>query len=103
MTSLFFTHFPEGTPVKDLWKIFASFGHMGEVVLPSKVDRWGRSFGFIRFIGVDKVKVLERKLENVWVGDCKLRVNMARFWREEQHQRLKVSNMALRGDGVVVQ
>lgn len=87
MVSFFFTRFPVGTQTTELWKVFESFGHVGEVVVPQKVDRWGRNFGFVRFIGVVDVVEMERKLEEVWMGDCRLKVNLARFGKESQQQQ----------------
>lgn len=80
--SFFFTDFPEEVESMKLWKLFARFGHVGEVYIPNKVDRWGRKFGFVKFKGVSDVVGMERKLANVTMGGSKLKVNLARFGRE---------------------
>jgi len=76
--SRFFTRFPEDTAMTDLWKLFAQFGHVGEVVVPSKVDWWGEAIWFVRFKGVSKVEGLESKME-----ECRQKVNKARFGLED--------------------
>lgn len=84
ITTFFFTRFPKGTLDSDLWQAFARFGNVDEVVVPRKLDKWGRAFGFVRFRDVGVVEDMERKLGEVWVGDCRLMVNMAKFSKEEQ-------------------
>ncbi|MCH89790.1 RNA recognition motif, partial [Trifolium medium] len=80
-TSFFFTNIPEDVLVVDLWKVFAKFGRVGEVYIPNKVDRWGRKFGFVKFLEVKNVEELNVKLGEVWCGTFKLRINLARFGR----------------------
>jgi len=101
-TSFFFTRFPVGTLESDLWKVFARFGNVGEVFVPHKLDKWGRSFGFVRFRDVTDVEVMERKLEEKWVGESRLKVNRARFEREGQ-QVMEVSKQGVGSSGALVQ
>lgn len=65
--------------------------------IPKKCDKWGRWFAFVKFMEVDRVEELEECLKDVWWGDVKLKVNKARFEREEkvvlnqsQHRREEV-------------
>lgn len=83
-TSYFFTHFPEELHYTDLWKVFARFGRVGEVFMPKKRDKWGRRFGFVKFLEVSDEAGLTRRLEEVWWGDMKLKVNRARFGRDDK-------------------
>jgi len=46
-----------------------------------KVDKWGKMFGFVKFLEVDDVEELEGRLQDVWVGEMRLKVNIARFGR----------------------
>jgi RNA recognition motif-containing protein len=48
-TSFFFTNFPEDVKVSELWHKFARFGRVGDVYIPSKLDKQGRSFGFVKY------------------------------------------------------
>jgi len=59
-TSFFFTHFPDNLGHLDLWKLFDRFGRVGEVFLPSKRDKWGRRFGFVKFKEVSNEEELSR-------------------------------------------
>ncbi|MCI16832.1 endonuclease/exonuclease/phosphatase family protein, partial [Trifolium medium] len=78
-TSFFVTNFPEELGWGDLWKIFARFGSVTDVFIPKKVDKWGRKFGFVKFKEVRDMEDLSTRLEDVWCGNFKLRVNRARF------------------------
>ncbi|GAU23742.1 hypothetical protein TSUD_128460 [Trifolium subterraneum] len=78
-TSFFFTNLPDDCLAVDLWKIFAKYGRVGEVYLPNKMDKWGRRFGFVKFLEVKQVEELENKLGEVWCGSFKLRINLSRF------------------------
>ncbi|PNX64624.1 hypothetical protein L195_g062207, partial [Trifolium pratense] len=78
-TSFFVTNFPDELNLGDLWKIFAKFGSLGDVYIPNKVDKWGKRFAFVKFKNVKDVAALSERLEDVWSGKFKLRVNRARF------------------------
>jgi RNA recognition motif-containing protein len=84
VTSFFFTNIPEEASHSDLWKLFAKFGYVGEVFLPNKLDKFGRRFGFVKYKEVLKVVDLAARLENVWFDNVKLKVNLARFRREDR-------------------
>ncbi|MCI19841.1 RNA recognition motif, partial [Trifolium medium] len=43
-------------------KVFAKFGRVGEVYIPNKVDKWGRRFGFVKFLEVKNAEELNIKL-----------------------------------------
>jgi len=86
-TSFFFTKFPDDTKHSALCKLFACYGHVAEVFVPKKLDRWGRKFCFVKFKDVRVLEDLEARLEEVWLGDVRLKVNRARFGREEQKVR----------------
>lgn len=82
--SFFFTKFPEELSNSDLRKLFARFGRVGEVFVPSKRDKWGRRFGFVKYKEVFYEAELEERLHEVWWGNTKTKVNRARFGREEK-------------------
>lgn len=82
----FFTNFPENMLVSEMHKVFGSFGRVGEIYVPLKRDRWNRRFGFVKFVEVSNMELLEASLEEVWWGECKLKVNKARFRREEREE-----------------
>ncbi|MCH79581.1 hypothetical protein A2U01_0000333 [Trifolium medium] len=98
-TSFYVSNFPDDLNMGDLWKIFARFGSLGDVYIPNKVDKWGKRFAFVKFKGVKDVDALSERLEDVWSGKFKLRVNKARFDRNDQTSRVAppVENRQERG------
>jgi hypothetical protein len=80
-TSFFFTNFPEEVQAMELWSMFAKHGRVGEVYIPTKRDKWGNRFGFVKFKEVKCVEALSNRLEDLWVGTFKIRINLSRFGR----------------------
>jgi hypothetical protein len=81
-TSFFFTNFPDEVQAMELWALFAKHGRVGEVYIPNKRDKWGNRFGFVIFKEVKSVESLSSRLDDVWVGSYKIRVNLSRFGRK---------------------
>jgi hypothetical protein len=119
-TSFFFTNFPGDLVWGDLWKLFSNYGSVCDVFIPKKLDKWGRKFGFVKFKNVSDVKKLSNDLEDVWWEKYKLRVNIARFRKDDQkegvpyngepkqrslssnlqvNEELSFKNLLLRGEG----
>jgi RNA recognition motif-containing protein len=48
-TSFFVTNFNDDIHRGDLWQIFARFGSVGEVIIPNKLNKYGKRFGFVKF------------------------------------------------------
>lgn len=59
-----------------------AFGRVVEVFIPNKLDRWGLRFGFVKFRDVSDELELEKRLSDSWLGDQKLKINLARFGKE---------------------
>ncbi|WJX67034.1 hypothetical protein P8452_51533 [Trifolium repens] len=97
--SYFFTNFPDDVLVVDLWKLFAKFGRVGEVYIPSKKDKWGRRFGFVKYLDVGNVEKLTLKLGEVWSGSFKLRINLSRFERKKKSSSQELHPNSIRGEG----
>ena len=101
ITSFYFSHFPDGTNEKDLWKKFQEWGRVREVFIPQKKNKIGHRYGFVRFKGVEDVASLERRLDNnIYIQGMKLFVNQPKFHRggsraakpfSDPHNRLKIS------------
>ncbi|KAJ9564378.1 hypothetical protein OSB04_000344 [Centaurea solstitialis] len=64
-----------------MWKTFESQGKIVDLYIARKRSRWGKRFGFVRFIIGSDWSKLEEKLNGIWIGMYKLRVNLARFSR----------------------
>jgi hypothetical protein len=85
-TSFFITNFPEETNASDLWKLFSKLWKVGEVYIPNKLDKGGKRFGFARFEDVEDKLMLLNKLQETWIGTYKLRANLPKFKRGEEHK-----------------
>ncbi|WJX66216.1 hypothetical protein P8452_50795 [Trifolium repens] len=72
----------------ELWSLFAKHGRVGEVYMPKKRDKWGNRFGFVKFKEVKSVEALSSRLEDVWVGTYKLRINLSKFGRKKSPSQL---------------
>lgn len=102
-TTFYITDFPLEVKTGDLWVTFAKYGRVGEVFIPKKLTKWGKRFGFVNFKEVTDAEELEERLRNVTCGEFKLRVNRARFGREEQgkSEKSKVRQSVIRNATVV--
>lgn len=64
-------------------------------MIPEKRSNFGKRFGFVRFKECGNLKELERKLDSIWIGQFKLRVNVAKYVKKAnglkliQHPRQK--------------
>ncbi|GKV09171.1 hypothetical protein SLEP1_g20713 [Rubroshorea leprosula] len=72
-----------------MWSTFLKFGRVYDIYSPSRRSRNGSRFGFVRFLGVTDKKELERKLDQIRVGDQKLWVNMPRYDVEKKEVGVK--------------
>ncbi|GLT82978.1 hypothetical protein SLE2022_012940 [Rubroshorea leprosula] len=82
--SFFIYNFPEEWDAKALWYQYQKYGKVVDVVIPSKRDRWGKRFGFVRMLGVQDVKQLEERLNRIWIGSYKLRARVASSRRQRE-------------------
>ncbi|CAI9264957.1 unnamed protein product [Lactuca saligna] len=81
-TSFFFQNFPEDWDEKALWQTFQRYGTIVDLYLARKRNIKNKRFGFVRFIRIENISEFERKLNGIWIGNYKLRVNLARFQRK---------------------
>ena len=89
ITSFYFTHFPEEVNEELLWGYFKKWGDVREVYIAKRLNKEGRRYGFVRFKGVSGVKGLEVRLDNIFINDCKLFVNLPRFERPAMKKDLQ--------------
>lgn len=65
---------------------FSNIGEVTDIFCPSKWDKQGKLFGFMRFIkGSDEKRLLEN-LNNIWIGSYKLQASIPRYKREKVFQ-----------------
>jgi len=51
--------------------------------LSRRLNRWGRRFGFVRFFEVTDIFRLEKELDQIYIGNMKLHVNLPRYRKDE--------------------
>ncbi|KAI3803418.1 hypothetical protein L1987_31569 [Smallanthus sonchifolius] len=69
------------------WEVSDFLGVFGEITgvyIARKKDKVGNTFGFISFKNVKDGKELERHLQGVKMGGCKLHINIAKFAAENE-------------------
>ncbi|GKV01045.1 hypothetical protein SLEP1_g13643 [Rubroshorea leprosula] len=64
-TSFFITKFPKDVEMGDMWQAFVKCGRAIQIFIAQKRDRWGRRFGFTRFLDVANPNSLEAKLNQI--------------------------------------
>jgi len=79
-----FKNFPVNATKEDLRRLFVNFGKVEEVFIPYKLDKWGRRFGFVKFKEVADEEDLGWRLEEAWLWKYRLKVNRARFGRDDK-------------------
>lgn len=67
------------TRAKDLFWLFNGVSNVVEVVVPPKQNKFGKWFGFARFIGVEDERHLAIKLDNILIDGKKIHANQPRF------------------------
>lgn len=76
------------------------FGKVGQMFVLGKLDRWGRLFGLVKFKEVSNEEEVEKRLEEVWMGDAGLKVNKARFGKEDNTSQEESRRKAVAGRSV---
>ncbi|XP_068461571.1 uncharacterized protein [Phaseolus vulgaris] len=62
-------------------KVFQRWVRVKEVFISRRLNKWGRRFGFVRFFEVRNVGRLEKELDQIYIGNLKLHVNVPRYRR----------------------
>jgi len=52
-----------------------------EVFISKRLNRWGRRFSFVRFFKVENEARLEKQLDQIYIGNMRLYVNVPRYRR----------------------
>lgn len=56
--------------------------------IAKKKDRFGHRFGFVRFKDINDPSRLIAKLNTIWLGNLRLKVNLPRFDREHKERSI---------------
>jgi len=82
-TMFFFSNFPTSHGEQDMFRIFQKWARVKEVFISKRPNRWGRRFGFVRFFPVPNEVRLEKQLDQIYIGNLKLYVNLPKYRRTE--------------------
>jgi len=92
-TTLFFANISNGYGKLDMIKISIRWARIKEVFISIRLNKWGRRFGFVRFFEVRNVGRLERNLDQIYIGNKKLHVNISRYnMSEVEPKRVESEN-----------
>ena len=86
-SSFFFSNFPHGYGEVDMAKLFQKWARVKEVFISRRLNKWGRRFGFVKLLDVKNEARLERELDQIYIGNRKLHVNIPRFRRYQSVPR----------------
>ncbi|GKV50537.1 hypothetical protein SLEP1_g57238 [Rubroshorea leprosula] len=78
-TVFFFTNFPDGWTYEQMWRTFLKFGRVFAIYSPQRKNKEGSRFGFVRFLDVKDERSLGRQLDQIWIGNQKLKIHPPRF------------------------
>nr|GFA28286.1 nucleotide-binding alpha-beta plait domain-containing protein [Tanacetum cinerariifolium] len=65
----------------DIFHACKQYGHVVDSFIPFKRDKYGKRFGFVRFINVFNKERLVDNLCTIWIGRYKIQANIAHFQR----------------------
>ncbi|KAJ0589762.1 putative RNA recognition motif domain, nucleotide-binding alpha-beta plait domain superfamily [Helianthus annuus] len=82
VTKYYVANIPDGCRPWDLASLLSNYGDIAGSYIARKRSKEGQKFGFVSFKGVIDWKELEKRMQGVKLGGCKLKINRARFARE---------------------
>ncbi|CAL0310563.1 unnamed protein product [Lupinus luteus] len=91
-TTFFFSNFPADHGAKEMWEIFQKWGKVVDVVIPLRLDKYGKKFGLVRFQDVKNSKQMVEKLDRIWIDLYKIWVNLPKFQRGQVVSRIQSSD-----------
>ncbi|KAJ0476552.1 putative RNA recognition motif domain, nucleotide-binding alpha-beta plait domain superfamily [Helianthus annuus] len=81
-TSFFLSNLPDSCDRFSLWNAFEHFDNLEDTFVPSKRDKAGNKFGFIKLSNVQDPQWWMEKIKEVRFDGVVLSVNLARFYRD---------------------
>lgn len=82
-TTYFVTNVPRTATKREVWKTYAGFGRLSDVYMANNRGKNGEYFAFIRFLGVEHARMLERQLDGQTLRVRTLAVNLSLHERKE--------------------
>ncbi|KAL8529586.1 hypothetical protein ACS0TY_006858 [Phlomoides rotata] len=95
--TFFFTNFPDTCNHHILINRFKEIAEVKDLFIPNRLDKKGRTFGFVRFSGKINTPHVERDLNNIWFGSYKLRANLSKFARKGPQTERKEKGIHISG------
>ncbi|KAF1862688.1 hypothetical protein Lal_00013449 [Lupinus albus] len=77
-----------------MWDVFLEWGKVVDVVIPPRLDKYGKRFGFVRFLGILNPKLMVAKLDRIWIGHYKIWVNIPKYGRKSDSSPPKKAPLA---------
>lgn len=79
--TFFFSNFEDSWRAKDLFFEFKGLGDIEEIVIPAKKGWRGKKYGFVRFENVIEERLVDTKLNKIWLEGKKLSANISKYAR----------------------
>ncbi|XP_058777091.1 uncharacterized protein LOC131651443 [Vicia villosa] len=79
--SMYISEFPEFYSARELFELFGCSGQVVEVAISPRRNKFGKRFGFARFIDVEDARTLAVRLDNIIIDGRKIHVYLPRFTR----------------------
>ncbi|KAL4576683.1 hypothetical protein LXL04_012781 [Taraxacum kok-saghyz] len=92
VTSYFVSNLPNGANKTKIRLAFIQFGRVVDVYIGGKRDRSGSIFAFVRFANVRDAKALELEMNKVKYEHCILRVNIAKYQKQNGNGQSKAAS-----------
>lgn len=96
-TPFYFTNFPEDWKYEEMWGTFMKLGRVLAIYCPNRRDKKWNRFGFVRFIGVQKEVQLERRLNEIQIGEFTIKANKPLYndpGQERRSERILIQRQA---------
>ncbi|XP_058746360.1 uncharacterized protein LOC131619263 [Vicia villosa] len=81
VVSFYFSALTDRYTAKEFFELFGCIGEVVEVSISPRRNKFGKKFGFARFVEVEDARLLVVKLDNVIVKGKKIHANIPRFDR----------------------
>nr|GEV55065.1 hypothetical protein [Tanacetum cinerariifolium] len=80
---VYVSKFPSHLTMRELWTICGKKGNIVDVYIAKHKNKLGEMFAFCRLTGIGNKESLIDSLKEVWIGNLRLHVNIARFNMKE--------------------
>lgn len=95
--SYYFTIFHANLSLGELNMVFMKWGKVVDLFIPTKRNKQGKQFGFVRFMNVVSPMELEKRLDQIWIGSFKIKVNFMKFGRRSEGKKEQRSDKGVLG------